>query len=93
MGCDFLISHLGRETMACEFLPNRSNSLSNPVILLKFSKTTKNLTLPGIFCKRGQPKLAHAFLPSWFTVGGGLERRVIPSSRRSRRQPGCHEGE
>jgi hypothetical protein len=47
-------------TKACELLPNRSNSLSNPVILLKFSKTTKNLALPGIFCNGGQPKLAHA---------------------------------
>jgi hypothetical protein len=63
MGYDFLISRSdGRK--GCEFLPDRSNSLSNPVIPLKFSKTTKNLALPGLFCKCGQPKLAHACPPN-----------------------------
>ena len=62
MGYDFLISLLDG-CKGCEFLLNRSNSLSNPVILLKFSKTTKNLSLPGLFCKYGQAKLALACPP------------------------------
>jgi hypothetical protein len=59
----FSYQSFGRTAKDCEFLRNRSNFLSDPEIPLEFSKATKNLSLPSLICKCGQPKLARRACP------------------------------